>query len=59
VSVSYTDGQNLSRGESGETSHMEIVERFGEGYYLVDVPKEIRQKYVLPTEQQIKTPSAS
>lgn len=35
---------------------MEIVEIFGEGYYLVEVPKEIRQKYVVPAEQRIKTP---
>jgi len=38
---------------------MELVERFGEGYYLVEVPKEIRQRYVVPVEQRIKTPGAS
>lgn len=37
---------------------MELVERFGEGYYLVEVPKEIRQMYVVPAEQRIKTPGA-
>lgn len=35
---------------------MELVERFDEGYYLVEIPKEIRQRYVVPTEQRIKTP---
>jgi hypothetical protein len=35
---------------------MELVERFGEGYYFVEVPKEIRQRYVVPAEQCIKTP---
>ena len=38
---------------------MELVERFGEGYYLVEIPKEIRQRYVIPAEQRIKTPGAS
>jgi hypothetical protein len=36
---------------------MELVGRFGEGYYLVEVPKEIRQ-YVVPAEQRIRTPGA-
>jgi hypothetical protein len=35
---------------------MELAERFGEGYYLVEIPKEIRQGYVVPAEQRIKTP---
>ena len=35
---------------------MEVAERFGEGYYLVEIPKEIREKYVVPVEQKIKTP---
>ena len=37
---------------------MEIVDRFGEGYYLVEIPKEIRKRYVVPSEQRIKTPGA-
>lgn len=35
---------------------VELVERFGEGYYVVEIPKEIRERYVVPTEQRIKTP---
>jgi hypothetical protein len=37
---------------------MELVERFGEGYYLVEIPKEIRQRYALPAEQRVTTPCA-
>ncbi|HVB56795.1 MAG TPA: hypothetical protein VNE63_10245 [Candidatus Acidoferrales bacterium] len=35
---------------------MELAERFGEGYYLVEIPKEVRINYVVPGEQRIKTP---
>ena len=35
---------------------MEIAEGFGEGYYLVEIPKEIRERYVVPNEQRVKTP---
>ncbi len=35
---------------------MELVERFGEGYYLVEIPKEIRQRYMIPAEQHVRTP---
>jgi hypothetical protein len=35
---------------------MELVELFGQGYYLVEIPKEIRGRYVVPAEQRIKTP---
>jgi len=38
---------------------MELAEHFGEGYYLVAVPKEVRQKYVVPAEQHIRTPSCN
>ncbi|MGH9700431.1 MAG: hypothetical protein ACRD52_13375 [Candidatus Acidiferrales bacterium] len=37
---------------------MEVAERFGQGYYLIEIPKEIRLKYVVPAEQLIKTPGA-
>jgi hypothetical protein len=35
---------------------MELVELFGEGHYLVSIPTEIRERYVVPAEQRIKTP---
>jgi hypothetical protein len=34
----------------------DLVDRFGQGYYLVEIPKQIRQRYVVPAEQRIKTP---
>ena len=37
---------------------MELAERFGEGYYLVEIPKEIRQRYAVPAEQRVRTPGA-
>ncbi len=37
---------------------MELAARFGEGYYLVEIPKEIRERYVVPSEQRIRTPEA-
>jgi hypothetical protein len=35
---------------------MELADRFGEGYYLVEIPKETRQRYAVPAEQRAKTP---
>lgn len=34
---------------------MELVERFGEGYYLVEIPKEICRRYVVPEKQFVRT----
>ena len=35
----------------------ELVEHFGEGYYLVEIPVEIHQRYLVPDKQTIRTPS--
>lgn len=35
---------------------MELVAHFGEGYYLVEIPNEIRRQYVVPNEQRVRTP---
>jgi hypothetical protein len=35
---------------------MELVERFGEGYYLVEIPKEIYQRNMVPEKQYVRTP---
>lgn len=34
----------------------ELVERFGEGYYLVEIPAEIHRQYLVPDKQTIRTP---
>jgi hypothetical protein len=34
---------------------MELVDRFGEGYYIVEIPKEIRRRYVVPEKQFVRT----
>ncbi|HEV2488986.1 MAG TPA: hypothetical protein VGT03_04195 [Candidatus Acidoferrales bacterium] len=34
---------------------MELVERFGEGYYLVEIPKEIHRRYIVPERQFVRT----
>jgi hypothetical protein len=36
----------------------ELVEQYGEGYYLVEIPKEFLKHYVLPAEQHVRTPGA-
>lgn len=36
---------------------MELVERFGEGYYLVEIPREIYKRYLVPEKQLIRTPA--
>ncbi|MFZ0465539.1 MAG: hypothetical protein WAL78_07515 [Candidatus Acidiferrales bacterium] len=35
---------------------MELVERFGEGYYLVEIPKAIYQRNMVPEKQCVRTP---
>lgn len=35
----------------------ELVERFGEGYYLVEIPREIYGRYLVPEKQLIRTPA--
>lgn len=35
----------------------ELVERFGEGYYLVEVPVEIHRRYIVPEKQLVRTPA--
>lgn len=35
----------------------ELVERFGEGYYLVEIPVEIQRRYIVPEKQLVKTPA--
>jgi hypothetical protein len=37
---------------------MELVELLGKGYYLVEIPYEIRTTYVVPNERRIRTPLA-
>lgn len=36
---------------------MELVERFGEGYYVVEIPKEIHRRYTVPDRQFVRTPA--
>lgn len=36
---------------------MELVEHFGEGYYIVEIPKEICRRYVVPEKQFVRTPA--
>lgn len=36
---------------------MELVERFGEGYYLVEIPKEVHRRYMVPEKQFVRTPA--
>lgn len=36
---------------------MELVERFGEGYYLVEIPREIYRRYLVPDKQFVHTPA--
>jgi hypothetical protein len=35
----------------------ELVERFGEGYYLVEIPVEIQRSYIVPEKQLVRTPA--
>ncbi len=35
---------------------MELVERFGEGYYLVEIPRPIYKRYLVPEKQLVRTP---
>lgn len=35
----------------------EVVERFGEGYYLVEIPPEIHKRYLVPDKQFVRTPA--
>ena len=50
-------GEIVSPRQGIYVTWMELAERFGEGYYLVEIPKEIRQRYIVPAEQRIKTPA--
>lgn len=34
---------------------MELVERFGEGHYLVEIPREIYRRYLVPEKQYVRT----
>ncbi|MGB6877080.1 MAG: hypothetical protein WBD87_13710 [Candidatus Acidiferrales bacterium] len=34
----------------------ELVERFGEGYYLVEIPRAIYQRYMVSDKQYVRTP---
>lgn len=36
---------------------MELVERFGEGCYLVEIPREIYRRYLVPEKQSVRTPA--
>lgn len=36
---------------------MELVERFGEGYYLVEIPRKIYKRYLVPEKQFVRTPA--
>lgn len=36
---------------------MELAERFGEGYYVVEVPPEIHKRYLVPDKQFVRTPA--
>src|SRR4029077_17492836 len=36
---------------------MELVDRFGEGYYLVEIPVEIHKRYLVPDRQLVRTPA--
>gem|GEM_PF-6877402 len=33
----------------------ELLERFGEGYYLVEIPSEIHNRYLVPERQYVRT----
>jgi hypothetical protein len=35
---------------------MELVEHFGEGYYIVEIPREICRRYLVPEKQLVRTP---
>ncbi|MGB6485226.1 MAG: hypothetical protein WBE86_17250 [Candidatus Acidiferrales bacterium] len=34
----------------------ELVERFGEGYYLVEIPREVYKRHLVPEKQLVRTP---
>lgn len=34
---------------------MELVERFGEGYYAVEIPNEVHKRYLVPDKQFVRT----
>lgn len=34
---------------------MELAERFGEGYYVVEIPPEIHKRYLVPDKQYVRT----
>lgn len=36
---------------------MELVERFGEAYYLIEIPPEIQRRYIVPQKQLVRTPA--
>ncbi|MFZ0638584.1 MAG: hypothetical protein WAN33_01075 [Candidatus Acidiferrales bacterium] len=35
----------------------ELVERFGEGYYLIEIPRAIYRRYLVPEKQFVRTPA--
>ncbi|HEV2299865.1 MAG TPA: hypothetical protein VGR72_15265 [Candidatus Acidoferrales bacterium] len=48
-------GEIASPKEEIYVTWMELVERFGEGYYLVEIPKEIHRRYIVPEKQFVRT----
>ena len=49
-------GEIQNPKEEAYVTWMELVERFGEGYYLVEIPKEIYQRNMVPQKQYVRTP---
>lgn len=50
-------GEIASPKEEIYVTWMELVERFGEGYYLVEIPREIHKRYLVPDKQYVRTPA--
>jgi hypothetical protein len=50
-------GDILSPREGVFVGWPELVERYGEGYYLVEIPVEIQRRYIVPEKQLVKTPA--
>jgi len=52
-------GEIASPKEEIYVTWMELVASFGEGYYLVEIPKEIHRRYLVPDKQFVRTPAFS
>lgn len=50
-------GEIESPKEEIYVTWMELVEHFGEGYYVVEIPPEIHQRYLVPDKQFVRTPA--